>query len=62
MTLKIIAKTLFALSLASLSIGCFAAEKYYDNTGKYLGQKDKNGRIYDSTGKYQGQVDIKGRM
>lgn len=56
MSSKILAKTLVLLSLGILATGCIAAEKYYDSTGKYMGEMDKNGRLYDNTGKYKGQL------
>jgi sporulation protein YlmC with PRC-barrel domain len=33
------------------------AERLYDETGKYQGRVQDNGRIYDETGKYQGRIE-----
>lgn len=33
------------------------AERFYDETGKYQGRVQDNGRIYDEQGRYQGRIE-----
>lgn len=49
--------SLFSLfSLFVLGIYAIAAERYYDESGRYMGRMDDSGRMYDKSGRYQGRV------
>ncbi len=55
---------LFIVSLFSLFVlGIFAiaAERYYDESGRYMGRMDDSGRMYDKSGRYQGRMTEDGR-
>ena len=50
---------LFIVSLFSLFVlGTYAiaAERYYDESGRYMGRMDDSGRMYDKSGRYQGRI------
>ena len=47
---------LFIVSLFSLF------ERYYDESGRYMGRMDDSGRMYDKSGRYQGRVSEDGRF
>lgn len=56
---------LFIVSLFSLFVlGTYAiaAERYYDESGRYMGRMDDSGRMYDKSGRYQGRVSEDGRF
>jgi hypothetical protein len=56
---------LFIVSLFSLfvlGIYAIAAERYYDESGRYMGRMDDSGRMYDKSGRYQGRVSEDGRF
>ena len=49
--------SLFSLfSLFVLGIYAIAAERYYDESGRYMGRMDDSGRMYDKSGRYQGRI------
>ena len=55
--------SLFSLfSLFVLGIYAIAAERYYDESGRYMGRMDDSGRMYDKSGRYQGRVSEDGRF
>ena len=50
---------LFIISLFSMFVlGTYAiaAERYYDDSGRYMGRMDDSGRMYDKSGRYQGRI------
>ena len=50
---------LFIISLFSMFVlGTYAiaAERYYDDSGRYMGRMDDSGRMYDKSGRYKGRI------
>lgn len=45
------------VSLLFMSVAPARADRIYDETGKYQGRIQDNGRIYDETGEYQGRIE-----
>lgn len=56
---------LFIISLFSMFVlGTYAiaAERYYDDSGRYQGRMTEDGRGYNKQGQYQGRISENGRM
>lgn len=56
---------LFIFSLFSMfALGTYAiaADRYYDESGRYMGRMDDSGRMYDINGRYQGRISQDGRF
>lgn len=51
---------LLCLLLAGLPVQ--AEQRHYDDSGRYLGRTDDDGRAYDSSGRYTGRTDADGRQ
>lgn len=50
---------LFIFSLFSMfALGTYAiaVDRYYDESGRYMGRMDDSGRYYDNCGRYQGRM------
>ena len=55
-------RALFLLCLLLAGLAVQAEQRHYDDSGRYLGRTDDDGRAYDSSGRYTGRTDADGRQ